>query len=117
MQQTGQTTTLPPDFLLDPIKTNIKKATEIADAPYQEYDGQRIADFTDDQMAAFDEVRKALGYGQGDIDAATGGLKSLLDYDPSSVQAKTFDSATASEYMNPYAVSYTHLTLPTPPYV
>ena len=102
MQQTGQTTTSPPDWLLQPIKDNVAKAKEIADAPYQEYDGQRIADFTDDQMAAFDEVRKALGYGQGDIADATGGLKSLLNYDPSSVQAKTFDSATASEYMNPY---------------
>ena len=63
MQQTGQTTTSPPDWLLQPIKDNVAKAKEIADAPYQEYDGQRIADFTDDQMAAFDEVRKALGYG------------------------------------------------------
>ena len=54
--------------------------------------------FTDDQMAAFDEVRKAAGYGQSDIADAAGGLKSLLNCDLARFRPRRSTRHPAGEY-------------------
>ena len=91
-----------PDYIKQPAIDNLKKAAEIADSEYQAYGGQRIADFTQDQLDAMQNIRDMQGQQRGDIDAAMSGLRSLSNYSPQDVQARQFDSQTASDYMNPY---------------
>ena len=88
-----------PDYILDPLKKNLGKAAEITDEPYQTYDGERIADFTQDQLDYMDNIRNNMGANQADIDSAMGGLRGIIDGD---IEAKQFDSQTAADYMNPY---------------
>lgn len=91
-----------PDYLKEPVIANLKKAGDVTSQPYQTYDGQRIADFTQDQQDAFQGVRDMQGYGSDDLQAAMGGLRGLTRYDPNQVSTRSFDSAAADEYMNPY---------------
>ena len=100
----GQSTVINelPDYIKQPAIDNLKKAADIANQPYQTYDGQRIEDFNQDQLNAFQKIRDMQGYGQGDIASAMSGIKGLENFTPDQVQAQKFDSATASEYMNPY---------------
>ena len=91
-----------PDYIKQPAIDNLKKAAEIADSEYQAYDGQRIADFNQDQLDAMQRIRDMQGQQRGDIDAAMSGLRSLSNYNPQDVQARQFDSQTAADYMNPY---------------
>lgn len=43
------------------------RASELAGQPYQAYGGQRIADFTPDQLAGFEAARAAAGAGAGTV--------------------------------------------------
>ena len=91
-----------PDYIKQPAIDNLKRAAEVTSAPYQAYEGQRIADFSQDQLDAMQNVRDMQGQQRGDIDAAMSGLRSLSNYSPQDVQARQFDSQTAADYMNPY---------------
>ena len=94
-----------PDYLKEPVIANLKKAGDVTSQPYQTYDGQRIADFTQDTKDAFEDIRGMQGYGDADLRAAMGGLRGLSTYDPSQVTSRQFDSQAAEDYMNPYTES------------
>ena len=68
-----------PDYLKEPVIANLKKAGDVTSQPYQTYDGQRIADFTQDQQDAFEDIRGMQGYGDADLQAAMGGLRGLVN--------------------------------------
>ena len=91
-----------PDYIKQPAIDNLKKAAEIADSEYQAYGGPRIADFTQDQLDAMQRVRDMQGGQDANLDAAMSGLRSLEKFSPEQIQARQFDSQTASDYMNPY---------------
>jgi hypothetical protein len=46
------------------FQTALDKANSIANTPYQQYQGPRIADFSDDQYNGFDMVRRQAAQGQ-----------------------------------------------------
>jgi hypothetical protein len=66
----GQTTSDLPAWLSDYTQGLIAKANTIADQPYQQYQGPRIADFTPDQTAAFNATRSNVGAFQPGINNA-----------------------------------------------
>lgn len=94
-----------PDYLRKPVIENLKKAGDVTSQPYQTYEGQRIADFTQDTQDAFQGVRDMQGYGADDLSAAMSGLRGLQNYDPENVTSRRFDSQAAEDYMNPYTES------------
>lgn len=100
-RSTTQTTDIP-DYIKTPLKENLDKASQLVKQPYQQYGGQRIEGFSQDQLDAFQQIRNQAGQGQADLQTAMAGIKSLSPAQAQQVQASTFDSQTAQNYMNPY---------------
>ena len=86
-----------PDWITAASQGLIQKATDVANTGYIPYQGQRISDFTPDQMAAFQGIRNLQGYGQDALGTAMSGITDL-----EKAQAGQFDEAAAQQYMNPY---------------
>ncbi len=114
---TVQQSTLP-DWYSSYIQGVANKASQIAQRPYQPYQGQRIADFNDDQQAAFDLIRNTQGAYQPMLDAAKsamtagqGGLSGIPQYQQGATQAvagpagQWTDAGVAAKYMSPYTQS------------
>tara|TARA_B100000073_G_scaffold299885_2_gene266032 strand:- start:32316 stop:33314 length:999 start_codon:yes stop_codon:yes gene_type:complete len=100
-QTTSQTTRLP-DYILDPLKDNLGVAANLVKQPYQTYGGDRIQDYSQDQLDAFQDIRDMQGTGQADLGQAMQGIKGLSPIQAQNVQAQTFDAAAAQQYMDPY---------------
>lgn len=60
-------------------QNNINTATQIANRPYQAYGGPRIADWTQDQQAAFGQVRDQVGQSGQAYDEAAGYIRQGAD--------------------------------------
>ena len=91
---TSQTTRLP-DYILDPLKDNLGVAANLVKQPYQTYGGDRIEDYSQDQLDAFQDIRNMQGTGQADLGQAMQGIKGLSPIQAQNVQAQTFDAAAA----------------------
>lgn len=100
--QTSTQTTDIPDYIKQPLLDNLKKAGDLVKQPYQEYGGARIEDFNQDQLNAMQQIRDMQGTGQADLDAAMAGIMGLSPVTNQNVTSRTFDSAAADQYMNPY---------------
>ena len=64
-----------PDYIKTPLKENLDKASQLVKQPYQQYGGQRIEGFSQDQLDAFQQIRNQVS--QADLQAAMAGIKSL----------------------------------------
>ncbi|MDF1769830.1 tail fiber domain-containing protein [Maricaulis sp.] len=73
-------------------QNNINTATQIANRPYQAYGGPRIADWTQDQQAAFGQVRDQVGQSGQAYDEAAGYIRQGAD----PIQAQGYDPAQMS---------------------
>lgn len=71
----------------------ITKASDVANEPYQQYTGQRVAGLTPDQQAAYDKIRGQQGQYQPGFDQAFG---------LTGAGATTWPNADVDAYMNPY---------------
>lgn len=117
----AQQSTLP-DWYNSYIQGIAGKATDIASNPYQVYPGQRIADFNDDQMHAFQAARTNQGAYKPELDAAGSTLSGVMPAVQGALgQAATYganatgavagpaqswtDPGTAAKYMSPYTSS------------
>lgn len=87
------TSTAPPPEVMAAYRRLLERAEPLADTPYQEYTGDRIADFTPDQLQAFQGVRDAQGLARPYIDQAT--QYATMGADPIS-------GAAIANYQNPY---------------
>lgn len=68
--------------------------------PYQSYTGDRLADFTADELQSFDLVRNLVGQTQQGIGAS----QNILDQ-VAQRGLNGFDQATLDQYMNPYTTN------------
>ena len=75
--KTNTQTTDIPDYIKTPLKDNLAKAADLVKQEYIPYGGDRIQDFSQDQLDAFQQIRDRVGTGQADLDAAMAGIKSL----------------------------------------
>lgn len=48
----------PPAWAVPYFQSALGKASQVANQPYQQYGGPRVADFSNDQYAGFDLVRQ-----------------------------------------------------------
>lgn len=87
------TTTAPPPEVMEAYRRVMARAEPLADTPYQEYGGERVAGFTPDQLAAFQGVRDAQGAFQPYLDQATG---------YATLGASPIDEASIARYQNPF---------------
>lgn len=119
--QTVTQTSVPSQFY--PYETDIlNRATAASEQPYQAYQGQRIADFTQPQQQYFDAVQSNQGSYQpyfnnanSSMQQASQGVNTALGSLPNPSNLQTFqmgqapqvgyqawDSNAAQQYMNPY---------------
>ena len=106
-------------LFLDPIEKIIRELGTLYDQGYQPYEGQRIQDFTPDQLAYMEKVRELQGYGADAVKSDTDRMQELqrytpervgirelgqvgTDFTPQQTTAGAFDSQAAQQYMNPY---------------
>ena len=84
-----------PDRYKSFVDSNLALAEQIANRPYQQYTGQRIAGFTPDQQAAFQQVRSLPSQYQGSLNNANTAFTAAANSaaDPSIMMGR---------YMNPY---------------
>lgn len=78
-ETTTVNTSAPPDWSIPFFKDALGRAGQVANQPYVGYDGPRIADFTDDQYAAFDMTRQAAQDGSPLIDAGGNYIQNTLN--------------------------------------
>lgn len=90
---TTTTSTAPPPEVMAAYQALLARATPLADTPYQQYTGARVAGFSGDQNAAFQTVRDAQGVAQPYIDQATG---------YATIGANPITGAQIANYQNPY---------------
>jgi len=91
-----------PKWLEDITKSNLAKAQEIADRPYEAYTGQLTAGFSPEQLQAFDIIQKGVGQAAPNFEAAQKAAAGSAAYTPQNVQAGSFLTGDISSYMNPY---------------
>lgn len=78
----------------------LQLTTAVSNRPYEAYQGERVADFTDDQERAFSAVRANQGVWRPDVGSATDIANSLKDR-----EYKSFLDADIQGYQNPYTQS------------
>lgn len=100
-QQNAATQSTLPAWYNSYIQGIASKATDIASNPFQAYPGQQLADFNDDQRAAFDTVRSNQGaykpYLGAGGESLTGAVSAV-----SGPAANWTDPGVADKYMSPY---------------
>lgn len=85
----------------------LNMAYNVSHIPYEPYQGQRVAGFTEDQLAAMQGIREAQGQAQPYIDAATRAAQMGLQYaDPS-----RFSQESLKQYYNPYQQNVINATM------
>ena len=91
-----------PPWLDAAAQESMSRGFAVAQRPYDEYQGDRVAAFSGDQTAAQDAVRGM----QGQTASALGGLGSraseIGNYTPQTVTAGSLPQTDLSGYMNPY---------------
>ena len=92
---TTETSSDIPERYRDFVDGNLALAEQIANRPYHQYTGQRVAGFTPDQQAAFQQVRNLPGQYQGNLNNANAAFTAAMG---SAVDPSTM----ISRYMNPY---------------
>lgn len=87
-QQTGtlNTTTSIDPQIKQAYLSNLNFADTVASRPYQQYGGPRIAGFTPDQQASFNQIRGMQSQFQPMINQAQQGIQSVLNMQPGQIQ-------------------------------
>lgn len=94
---TTQKTTIDPR-LTDALLNNNAQSQWVAN----QLGARQFADFTPDQLAAFDQLRGAGGWGMDALQQAMAAMQGAANYDPQMVQAGSLLDMDLSAYMNPY---------------
>ena len=66
-----------PEWLQPYLKTYVDRAFQVGDQPYQQYQGQRVADLNDTQQTAMDAVQNRAINGNPVMNAAQGALQGI----------------------------------------
>ncbi len=101
-----QTTSLP-QWLDTASQGVVDKATKLADTPFKEYTGQRVADMTADQQSAFQKIRDLIANAPQVAGDAIGGAREYADAAAQKIGTeRSVDQGgrlgAFQDYMNPY---------------
>lgn len=91
-KSTTETKTEIPAWLESGSRDAVSRGQQIADRPYQAYEGDAVAGFGRNEQEAYDMSYDQAGAWQGDIDSARGQLEGI----------ETFDQFDQEAYMNPF---------------
>lgn len=94
---TKQTTTIDPR-LTEALLNNNAQSQWVAN----QLGVRQFADFTPDQLAAFDQLRDAGSWGMDALQQAMAAMQGAVGYNPQMVQAGSLLDMDLSAYMNPY---------------
>lgn len=100
-QQTTSRVELP-TWLDNFAQNTLNMAGQVADRPYQGYDGQRVAGMTGDQLQAQQGIRDVQGATSGFQNTLASGAANLAGYQPQEVAGRTMGSVDLGAYMNPF---------------
>lgn len=81
---------------------NLNFADTVASRPYQQYEGPRIAGFTGDQSAMFDQIRQMQGGFQPFLNQAQTAAQGVAGMNPNQIQAGSFLTGNIGAYQNPF---------------
>ena len=73
-----------------------------AQTPYQPYEGQRVAGFSPDTLAAFDMIRNNVGAATPAYQQAMAASQGLTNFEAPQITASQWAGQDLSPYMNPY---------------
>lgn len=84
-KSTSNQTIRPDQYAYDLYKNILERAEEVGQQPYTAYQGEQVAGFTPDQLAAFQAIRQAQGAGAGTlqqgVEAAGRGVAAITPED------------------------------------
>lgn len=84
-KSTSKQTIRPDQYAYDLYKNILERAEEVGQQPYTAYQGEQVAGFTPDQLAAFQAIRQAQGAGAGTlqqgVEAAGRGVAAITPED------------------------------------
>jgi hypothetical protein len=91
-----------PAWLDSAAQNYVQAGQQVANRPYEAYQGQQIAGFTQDQQNAFQGVRDQQGLTGSALGGLAQGAAGIAGYQPQQVNAGSMNGADLSGYMNPY---------------
>ena len=97
-----------PDELIPFVTDVAARSQAVSREPYQPFEGQRVAGFTDAQQAAMGNIA---GLTRPDQLAQARQTYTNIGDNIGATQAGTFDAATAQQYMNPYQQAVTNIAI------
>jgi len=103
----GTSTYTPNPQAMAAFQQSLGLAQNAVSRPYEPYQGQMVAGFTPDQMAAMQGVRNTQGIAQPYINTATNLTGQAVDYS----NPANFNQYSLNQYMNPYQQSVVDATM------
>jgi hypothetical protein len=91
-----------PQWVQDAGQKNLAAAYQVAENMKGPYEGPRVADMTQGQMANIGALQANIGASNPAFGLAQNAAAGLTNYNPGQVQAQTLAGTDLSSYMNPY---------------
>jgi hypothetical protein len=91
-----------PQWVQDAGQKNLAAAYQVAENMKGPYEGPRVADMTQGQMANIGALQANIGASNPAFGLAQNAAAGLTNYNPAQVQAQTLAGTDLSSYMNPY---------------
>lgn len=99
---TTTTTSELPEYIKPYVERFLPRAETVSTLPYQPYGGQRLAQFSPDTQAAFQQVRDVAGAPATGITNAMQTAQGIAGFQPGQIGTKGVPDMNVSQYMNPY---------------
>ena len=91
-----------PDYIKPYVERFLPKAEAVSNQPYQQYGGQRLADFSQDTQDAFQMVRDNAKDPLTGLTNAQNTAAGIAGYQAGNIGTKDWTQADVQGYMNPY---------------
>jgi hypothetical protein len=99
---TTTTTSDLPEYIKPYVDRFLPRAETASTLPYQQYGGQRLAQFSPDTQAAFTQMRNTAGQAPTGITNAMQTAQGVSGFQPGQISTQDFTQANIQGYMNPY---------------
>lgn len=100
-----------PSWLDSAAQSTLKFGREVANRPFEQYTGQRVANTTPYQQQAYDFTAANLGQGGTNIRNFMNGMAGNVNFTPDMVTAGQFAGTNMDPYMNPYTQNVIDTTM------
>lgn len=91
-----------PDYISPYVNRFLPRAETVSTMPYQQYGGQRLADFSQDTQNAFQQIRDTAAMDPTGMQNAQQTAQGLAGYQSGNISTGDWTTANQQGYMNPY---------------